>query len=275
MSNVNDQTSFIRRPVPVWLAAIIIGSILDGGVTFQVMRAVGYELPYSNTSSGLTENMRATIDGMGVDPTQCIFQKEYEKHLRAMMARMGGGGSGMMGGGTGDVGGAREKISLTSLVGKIEFLTRLQFELDPGQSLRITATLAELDRAEEMTCDEANAHLNTIHEILNQEQKTTLAAMESFRGETSSGRGMDGIGGAAGGPAGGVSPPGMMKGGMMGGGGSPPDENPFVQETNQKRLRDLLDRLRPSSAETPDAATEVAETTEVPTTTEETESPQP
>jgi len=67
---------------------------------------------------------------------------------------------------------------------------------------------------------------------------------------------------------------------MMGAGGSPPDENPFVQETNQKRLRNLLDRLRPSSPETPDAAngsdaTEVAETTEVPITTEETESPQP
>lgn len=35
--------------------------------------------------------------------------------------------------------------------------------------------------------------------------------------------------------------------GMMGGGN--PDENPFSQEANQKRLRDLLSRLSPPSVE--------------------------
>jgi len=35
---------------------------------------------------------------------------------------------------------------------------------------------------------------------------------------------------------------------MMGMGVGPPDENPFTQETNQKRLRDLLGRLSPASS---------------------------
>ena len=35
---------------------------------------------------------------------------------------------------------------------------------------------------------------------------------------------------------------------MMGGmGGGSPDENPFTQETNQKRLRDLLSRIKPAN----------------------------
>jgi hypothetical protein len=36
---------------------------------------------------------------------------------------------------------------------------------------------------------------------------------------------------------------------MMGGGGGAAnqDENPFTQETNQKRLKDLLDRLKPAA----------------------------
>jgi hypothetical protein len=37
----------------------------------------------------------------------------------------------------------------------------------------------------------------------------------------------------------------MMGGG--GGGGGNQEENPFTQETNQKRLKDLLDRLKPAS----------------------------
>jgi hypothetical protein len=32
----------------------------------------------------------------------------------------------------------------------------------------------------------------------------------------------------------------------------PPDQNPFAQEANQKRLQDLLGRLKPANVETPD-----------------------
>ena len=40
-----------------------------------------------------------------------------------------------------------------------------------------------------------------------------------------------------------------MMGMGMGMGGGNPDENPFTQEANQKRLHDLLARLSPESGE--------------------------
>ncbi len=46
----------------------------------------------------------------------------------------------------------------------------------------------------------------------------------------------------------------MMGMGMGMGGGPPPDENPFTQEANQKRLRDLLARIAPDSAASGDAS---------------------
>ncbi|HVC98858.1 MAG TPA: hypothetical protein VND64_34655 [Pirellulales bacterium] len=258
-SNANDQTSIIRRPMPVWLAGIIIGTLLGGGVTFQVMRAVGYKVPDQNDTS-----MQAPMAGGG--------------------GGMGGGGmmgGGMMGGGMGGGGGAREKRSLTALVGKLQLLSKgLRIELDPAQADTIAAKLVELDQAEKMTGDEAQAHLDAMEEILTDEQKAALGGIELPRGGSSGGRGMGGgmmggmggMGGAAAPPAGaagaapggGSPPPGMMGGGMMGVGGPPADENPFQQEANQKRLRDLMDRLRPSSAETSNA-------TEEPVATEATE----
>ncbi|MFN9375124.1 MAG: hypothetical protein ACK6D3_24880 [Planctomycetaceae bacterium] len=56
------------------------------------------------------------------------------------------------------------------------------------------------------------------------------------------------------GPPGGMMGGGMPGGGMMGGGGgmmggggaANQDENPFTQETHQKKLKDLLDRLKPA-----------------------------
>jgi hypothetical protein len=268
-SNVCDRPSLLRRPMPVWLAATILGALLGGGVTFQVMRAVGYELSDPNKSNS----------PMAGGPN--------------MMPGMGGGGGmmGMMGGGMMGGGGAREKRSLTALVGKLELLSAgLQFELNPEQAQTIAAKLIELEQAEKMTNDEAKAHLDAIEELLTEEQKATLAAIELPRGGSSGGRGMGGgmMGGAGGpptgaaamSPGGGGPPPGMMGGGMVGGGGPPPDENPFEQEANQKRLRDLLDRLRPSSAETPGESeqpktADVPLATDAPETTVEAESSQP
>jgi len=258
--NARDQKSFIQRPMPMWLAATIIGAVLGGGATFQVMRAVGYDLPDLNATA--------------------------VTNAPSMMPTMGGGMGGMMGGGMMGGGGAREKRSLTALVGKLELLSKgLQFELDPGQAPKIAAKLAELDQAEKMTNEEAKAHLDAIEEVLTEEQKATLAAIDLPRGGPSGGRGMGGgmMGGmgAAGGPpagpgalplGGGGPPPGMMGGGMMGGGGPPPDENPFEQEANQKRLRDLLNRLRPQSAEAPNTAEESV-ATEAPDATIDVEAP--
>ncbi|HUY33747.1 MAG TPA: hypothetical protein VMV69_13435 [Pirellulales bacterium] len=242
-SSVPERKSFIQRPMPAWLAAIIVGIALGGGVTYQVMRAVGYDLPDPNKNNGPPADMQA------------------------MMSRMGGGGAGMMGGGGGGMGGmmggggARGKRSLTALVGKLDLLSKgLHIDIGTEQAEKIAAKLADLDHTKQMTDDEAQKHLDAIQEVLTEEQQATVAAIELPRGR-SGGRGMGGMmagmGGAGGPPPGsGAMPPGGGGGGgpagMMGGGGPPSDENPFRQETNQKRLHDLLNRLQPSPIETPE-----------------------
>ncbi len=176
------------------------------------------------------------------------------------MGGMGGGGMGM-GGGMGGGGGGAGKRNLTALVGKLELLSRsdvkLQVELDAEQAKKIATQLQELDKAEKMTAEEAQTHLDSLESLLTEEQKKTLGLISlpfGRSGPGGGGRGAAGRPGAgsppppmAGAPPGGAVPPMMMGGGM---GGGNPDENPFSQETNQKRLHDLLARLAPSSSST-------------------------
>ena len=155
-----------------------------------------------------------------------------------------GGGGGMMGGGGGGWGGGGGgggKRALTTLVGKLELLSRkdlnLRVELTPEQVGKVAEVLARLQSAEKMTADEATAFQKSLEELMTKEQTEVLNQI---------GLPMGGGGGRGGGGGGG----GMMGGGgggMMGGGGAAnQDENPFTQETNQKKLKDLLDRLKPA-----------------------------
>ena len=157
------------------------------------------------------------------------------------MGMMGGGMMGMMGGG-GFGGGPNGKRSLTTLVGKLELLTRgnVRIELDADQAAKISAKLAELDATEKMTADEAQKQFEELEAMLTPEQKETIEAV----GLPGGGRG--GRGGR-GGPGGGPGAPGGGMGMMMGRGGPPADndENPFRQEANDKRLQDLLARVKP------------------------------
>jgi hypothetical protein len=130
------------------------------------------------------------------------------------------------------------------MVGKLELLTRgkLDVELTPEQTVKMSALLAEMNQAEKMTSDEAQAHLDALEGLLTAEQKEILDSI----GLPFGGRGGRPGGGRPGG--GGMGPPG----GGMGGGGGPDDENPFKQEANQKRLQDFLSRIKPAAAvETP------------------------
>jgi hypothetical protein len=190
-----------------------------------------------------------------------------------MMGGMGGMMGGMMGGG----GGGGEKRALTSLVGKLELLSRpdltLHVELTSEQAQGIAAKLAEFDKAEKMTGDDAQEAVAALEAILTPEQKEVLNTIGLPFGRGGGGRGGFGGGGGGrgaagrpggggpgaggppgggppgGGPPAGGPPGGGMGGGMMGGmGGGNPDENPFTQEANQKRLRDLLARLAPGTA---------------------------
>ena len=172
---------------------------------------------------------------------------------------MGGGGGG--------------KRNLTSLVGKLELLSRadlkLHVELAADQAKQVGAKLEEISKAEKMTAEEAQSHLDALEALLTEEQKTTLGLVSlpfGRPGVGGGGRGAAGRPGAgtapvpvAGGPPGGAPPPMMAMGGAGGMGGGSPDENPFTQEANQKRLKDLLGRLLPSSAAAEPPAAPAAE----------------
>jgi hypothetical protein len=121
---------------------------------------------------------------------------------------------------------AARKSNLTSLVGKLEMLSRpdleLRVELAPEQVPVVVALLNRLDEAQTMTAEEAQSYLVDLDSLLTEEQKRTLefVVLPMARGK-------------------GPSP-------VMGDAGSAPNENPFSQETNRNRLRALLKRLDPT-----------------------------
>src|SRR5262249_19743083 len=142
---------------------------------------------------------------------------------------MGGGGMGRGGFGGG---GPQGKGRLTQLVGKLELLTRsnVRIELDADRSAKMAAKLAEMDPEENMTDDEAQKQFDELEGMLTASQKEAVDAVGLAGGRGGrGGRGGGGFGGmmGRGGPAG------------AGQGGGSDDENPFRQETNQKRLHDM------------------------------------
>ncbi|MGI8982093.1 MAG: hypothetical protein ACR2FY_22920 [Pirellulaceae bacterium] len=228
------------QSVPAWIASGILGLALGAGAMFLGLQ--------------LYEETVATTDAAGGGAAPPVAGGG------APMMGMGGMGGGGMGGGGGG------KRNLTSLVGKLELLSRaelkLQIELDADQAKKVAGKLAEIDKAEKMTAEEAQSHLDALEALLTAEQKTTLGLISLPFGRQGGGGGGRGGGlGAAGRPGGASAPPvpaleGQQPradappmpgvGGGMGGGSS--DENPFTQEANQKRLKDLLGRLAPAAA---------------------------
>lgn len=136
------------------------------------------------------------------------------------------GGMGAPGGG---MGGAAGKRNLTALVGKLELLSRdklnLHLTFDGEQAQKISAELANLESAKTLTDEEAQSRLEALEASLTPEQKETIDAIGLPR------------------------PPGGGPGAGGGMGAAAPDANPFVQETNEKRLKDLLERLKSTSPE--------------------------
>ena len=239
------------QSLPAWIASGLLGLALGAGAMY-----LGLQLQ-EGSKDAASSGAPAPVAGGG------------GPMMGGGGMGMGGmGGGGMPGGGGGMGGGGGGKRNLTSLVGKLELLSRaelkLQVELDADQAKKVAAKLAEIDKAEKMTAEEAQSHLDALEALLTAEQKTTLGLISLPFGRQGGGGGL----GAEGRPGGGLSPPPVvplggeqprgappppMGGGGMGGGS--PDENPFTQEGNQKRLKDLLGRLAPSSvpAETPAA----------------------
>lgn len=255
-SNVSTEQCGPCNSVPGWIASGILGLVIGAGGTAVALRSYDSRIDRSGQGNPMTPAVDA---GRGAQVTPGAGMPAPSGGGPPMMG-MGGMGMGGMGGMGGGGFGGGGKRALTALVGKLELLSRanlkLHVELDAEQAKQIAAILAELEQTEKMTADEAQGHVEELERLLTPEQKETLSLVSlPFGG---GGRGGGGRGGSAAGrpggggaPGGGVPPgggaPPMM--GMMGMGGGNPDENPFTQEVNQKRLRDLLGRLAPASAE--------------------------
>lgn len=221
--DASTKQSTSSNPVPAWMATGLLGIAIGAGGAVLTLQALGYQPE------------KVTFAPPGAVPAM----------PPPGMGGMGGGGGG--GGG----GGAPGKRNLTSLVGKLELLSRpdlnLRVELTPEQAQTVAAKLAELDKAETMTAEEADAHLAALEEVLTPQQKETLGLVGLPSGRPG-GAGGGGTPGAR--PPGTGGPPAAAPGPGGPPGGAAPDANPFAQEANQKRLKDLLARLGPADGET-------------------------
>lgn len=216
MSQPSDRSpiSASSSGLPAWVSSGVLGIVIGAGGAVLAL----YEIQPKPAAATPTSNPG------GPAP---------------VMPAPGGGGPPMMGmggGGGGGGAGAGGKRALTSLVGKLELLSRpdlkLNVELNAEQAKAIAAKLEEFNKSESMSAEEAQTNVEALEAILTPEQKEVLGAIGLPFGGGRGGRGGGG-------------------GGMMGGmGGGNPNENPFTQETNQKRLRDLLVRIASPPFET-------------------------
>lgn len=216
------------------LMGVVLGGIIGAAGTFAAIHASGYSLEKKSATPDLTSQ---PLSGESAAAGAPAGGGPAAGGPPPMMG-MGGGMGMMMGGG----GGPNGKRSLTNLVGKLELLTRgnLNLALDAEQAAKFASKLEELEKTDKLTADEAQKDFEELEGLLTPDQKAVVDAIGlPFGG----GRG--GRGGPGGGPGGGM-------GGMMGRGGPPggqDDENPFKQETNEKRLHDFLARLKPASGQ--------------------------
>lgn len=130
------------------------------------------------------------------------------------------------------MGGPQNKRQLTSLVGRMELLTRdnldLRVVLSADQAEKIAVHLKRLDEIARMSDADADLERRQLEELLTPEQRTILDTIGMPRGS-----------------------------GMMPPGSADFDENPFALEVNRSRLHDLLGRLAPAAAD--DSAATTAE----------------
>lgn len=224
-SSKNDRDVLPAGALPTWVVTGVLGLALGIGGTLIAVRGLGRVERGGDTASARNAASPPSSGG-GASPIS------MSGGMGGMMGAMGGGNSP----------GASAKRSLTALVGKLDLgIQGISLQLTPEQSTKIAARIAELEAAEKMSGEDAEKQLASLEEILTEDQKSVLARFELPRGPR---------------PAGGM--------GGMGGAGPPPfpadeNDNPFRQETHQKRAQDLMARLgaapTPSTASAPSAST--------------------
>jgi hypothetical protein len=202
----------VSKNVPDGLAKGIIGFVLGAGVSFLGMHFYG---PREYIS---VMEPSANLPGIQAGPG-----------IGAAPPSLGGGMAGAAGGNPGapqNGSGAAGKRNLTTLVGKLELLSRddlkLHLQFDNEQAAKLAAELSELRTAQSLTSEEAVSRLEKLQAMLTPEQRGIVDAIGLPRA------------------AGGAPPTGRQA----------PDENPFAQESNEKRLNDLLGRLKSTGGET-------------------------
>ncbi len=259
------QFEAVQKTVPIWLATGLVGALLGCGATMGAVRAFGFAEP-AKDKSDLAEDpaareRQASLAMVTAGPLSGGGGGGMPGGGGAGGMPGGGGGGGRgggMGGGGGGAGGGgmggggmggggmggggmgggggmmgaapqpQARRELTTLISKLDLLTRgVRVEVDADQASKLAAVVAALDSEMEMTEEFAKEHLEAINAILSDEQKSALGSVELAR---------RGGGPGAGGPRGPGSGPGAAAAANS-------NENPFKTGDNASRLNSLLERL--------------------------------
>lgn len=198
------------RTVAVWLSAGILGALLGSVASYALMRASGYRVVAVQTP------LDASVANFsGSDESASEGEDNGEEDGSGEQEGRGSGGGRGMGGGM--FGGPRPKRDLITLVRKIELLTGdVALTLSPDQAKALVESLGDIEKAEAILDEEAQAKHDEILALMNDSQQQCLEAISLPRG----GRG---------GP----------------GGGGPPAEsdNPFQDEAASQALASLRQRF--------------------------------
>ena len=130
----------------------------------------------------------------------------------------------------------RPKRDLTSLVRKLDLLTGdVSITLSDEQAASLGGCLADVEKAESMSDDDAQAKHEELLALLDEDQKSRLDAIGLPRRRSGGPGGPGGAPGGRGGPGGGPGGPG--------GGEQAEDANPFQEESNAQAITSLRERF--------------------------------
>jgi hypothetical protein len=211
-----------EKKITLWLASGAVGVLLGSIASYGAVSLLGYTVE---------KDYRRTWPA--VEPAE--GEEEEDEYAEAGMGEGMGGGTGGGMGGRGGFGGPRPKRDLTNLVRKLELLTGdVAITLSSEQASALATCLADLEKEETMSDDNAQAKHDELLAIMDEDQQSRLKAVglpRSFGRGGAGGRGGGGGGGGRGGP---------------GGGEQDEDANPFQQDPNAKALAGLRQRLAAS-----------------------------
>ena len=180
------------RTVAVWLAAAVLGVLLGSVGSYAGMR-----LSRNHLAADYAGGPGAAGDSVTAPPTA--------------------GGPGMGGGMGGRMGGPQPKGELVSVVRKLDLLTSdIAITLSPSQAVAILKSLADLDKAEALSDDDAIAKREEILTTLDESQKAKIE---------------------------GIGLPRPARAQSSGGPAPTPPANPFSQPTEAKALSNLSGKL--------------------------------